>query len=66
MAPVMFDGLINGERFLTYVNQALVPALQRGDIVLLDNLSSHKIEGERAAIEAVGAEIDDLRPIRPI
>jgi transposase len=65
MAPAVFDGAINGNSFLAYVNQVLVPTLKHGDIVILDNLSSHKIEGVRAAIEAVGAEIRYLPPYSP-
>jgi transposase len=64
-APVVFDGPINGVSFLEYVRQALVPTLKRGDIVVLDNLSSHKVEGVRAAIEAAGAELRYLPPYSP-
>lgn len=64
-APAVFDGAINGECFLAYVQQVLVPTLQPGDIVILDNLSSHKVEGVRAAIEAAGAEIRHLPPYSP-
>lgn len=65
-APAVFDGPINGVSFLEYVRQVLVPTLQRGDIVVLDNLSSHKVDGVRAAIEAAGAESAICRPTRPI
>ena len=41
-APCLFDGPINGERFLAYVEQVLIPTLQPGDIVVMDNLGSHK------------------------
>ena len=54
-APAVFDGAINGESFLAYVEQVLVPTLRPGDIVVLDNLSSHKVDGVQAAIEAAGA-----------
>ena len=64
-APAVFDGAINGESFLAYVQQVLVPTLKRGDIVILDNLSSHKVEGVRAAIEAAGAQIRHLPPYSP-
>ena len=64
-APVVFDGAINGESFLAYVQQVLVPTLKAGDIVILDNLSSHKVEGVRQAIEAAGAEIRHLPPYSP-
>jgi transposase len=46
---------INGEKFLAYVEQVLTPTLSPGDIVIMDNLSSHKIAGVRQAIEAAGA-----------
>lgn len=49
-APVLFDGAVNGEIFLAYVRDHLVPTLERGDIVVMDNLSSHKVEGVRQAI----------------
>jgi transposase len=64
-APAVFDGAINGESFLAYVQQVLVPTLKAGDIVILDNLSSHKVEGVRQAIEAAGAEIRHLPPYSP-
>lgn len=64
-APAVFDGAINGASFLAYVQQVLVPTLLPGDIVILDNLSSHKVEGVRAAIEAAGAEIRHLPPYSP-
>jgi len=69
-APCVFDGAINGARFVAYVEQALVPTLRPGDIVVLDNLGAHKVKGVRAAIEAAGAELlylpsysPDLNPI---
>ena len=49
-APCLFDGPINGERFLAYVEQFLVPTLKRDDIVVLDNLGSHKGKAVRNAI----------------
>jgi transposase len=64
-APAVFDGAINAESFLAYVQQMLVPTLKPGDIVILDNLSSHKVEGVRAAIEAAGAEVRYLPPYSP-
>ena len=54
-APCVFDGPINGERFLAYVEQFLVPTLKRNDIVVLDNLGSHKGKAVRNAIKAAGA-----------
>ena len=69
-APLVIEGAMNGESFLSYVEQCLAPALNRGDIVVMDNLRAHKVAGVEAAIEAVGAELrylpkysPDLNPI---
>lgn len=64
-APCVFDGAINGARFLAYVEQALAPTLRAGDLVVLDNLKAHKVKGVRAAIEAAGAELLYLPPYSP-
>ena len=48
----MFDGAINGARFLAYVEQVLAPTLRAGDVVVMDNLAAHKVAGVRAAIAA--------------
>ena len=56
-APMVLDGPMNGEAFLAYVEQALVPELRPGDIVIMDNLPAHKIHGVRQAIEAAGASL---------
>jgi len=57
-APLVIEGAMNGEIFLSYVEQCLAPALNHGDIVVMDNLRAHKVAGvEEEAIEAVGAEI---------
>jgi len=64
-APCVFDGAINGERFRAWVEQFLTPALAPGDIVIKDNLSSHKVAGIREAIERVGAELVYLPPYSP-
>ena len=56
-APCLFDGPINGERFLAYVEQFLVPTLKPGDVVVLDNLGSHKGKAVRKAIRAAGARL---------
>jgi transposase len=64
-APCVFDGAINGARFLAYVEQALVPTLHPGDVVVMDNLRAHKVKGVRAAIEAAGAELLYLPPYSP-
>ena len=72
-APCLFDGPINGERFLAYVEQFLVPTLKPGDIVVLDNLGSHKGKAVRKAIRAAGARLlflpkysPDLNPIEQV
>jgi transposase len=69
-APFVIDGPMNGEWFLLYVEQVLAPTLSQGDIVIMDNLSSHKVAGVREAIEARGARLlylpaysPDLNPI---
>ena len=56
---------MTGERFRAYVSQTLVPTLQPGDTVILDNLSAHKVAGVREAIEAAGAHLLDLPPDSP-
>ena len=65
VAPLVVDGAINGELFRGYVEQHLAPTLASGDIIILDNLNSHKVAGVRAAIEAVGAELWYLPPYSP-
>ena len=69
-APCVFNGPINGETFRAYVQQLLVPALKPGDIVVMDNLGSHKSKAVRHAISAAGARLfflpkysPDLNPI---
>ena len=64
-APLVIDGAINGERFLAYVEQILAPTLSPGEIVVLDNLSSHKVKGVREAVEARGATTLYLPPYSP-
>ena len=64
-APMTLDGAINGEYFLAYVEQILVPTLQKEDIVVLDNVSSHKVTGVREAIESAGATVLYLPPYSP-
>jgi hypothetical protein len=54
-APWLFGGAMNGEMFLAWVQQGLAPALRTGEVVILDNLATHKIRGVREALEAVGA-----------
>ena len=64
-APCVIDGPINGETFLAYVEQFLVPTLEPGDIVVLDNLSAHKGERIRQLIEGRGARLEYLPPYSP-
>jgi len=64
-APWMFDGPMNGELFLAWVKQGLVPGLQRDDVVILENLAKHKVAGVREAIEAAGARLEYLPPYSP-
>ena len=54
---MVVDGPMDGELFLAWVEQFLCPTLQTGDIVILDNLSSHKVDGVQQAIAAVGARV---------
>lgn len=65
VAPMVLDGPINGEFFQAYVDQVLLPELRPGDIVVMDNLGSHKGAGVREAIEAVGASLLYLPPYSP-
>jgi transposase len=65
VAPMVLDGPINGLWFQAYVDQVLGPSLSPGDIVIMDNLGSHKGSKVRAAIEAVGARLLYLPPYSP-
>jgi putative transposase len=65
VAPVVFDGPINGQSFRAYVEQALVPVLRQGDIVVIDNLGSHKGKPIRDAIRKAGARLVFLPPYSP-
>ena len=64
-APCVLDGPMNAASFLAYVEQALVPTLRPGDIVVMDNLSSHKGAAIRRAIRAAGAKLFFLPPYSP-
>jgi transposase len=64
-APLVVDGAINGEIFLAYIKQVLAPTLRPGDIVIMDNLSSHKIAGVRETLTAAGATLLYLPPYSP-
>jgi transposase len=65
VAPLVLDGAINGAAFLAYIEQMLCPTLHLGDIVICDNLPSHKVSGVREAIEARGASLLYLPPYSP-
>jgi transposase len=69
-APCVFDGPMDGASFLIYVEHFLAPALRRGDVVVMDNLASHKVAGVKETIEGTGATLrylpaysPDLNPI---
>jgi transposase len=64
-APCVFDGPINGQCFRAYVEQHLVPVLEPGDIVVMDNLGSHKAAAIRRIIKAAGARLWFLPPYSP-
>jgi transposase len=64
-APWLFEGPMNGEMFLAWVTQGLAPALRPGEVVILDNLATHKIRGVREALEAAGARLLYLPPYSP-
>jgi len=61
-APAVFDGPMDGTCFLAYVEQVLAPTLEVRDIVVMDNLASHKVAGIKEAIEAKGASLRYLSP----
>jgi transposase len=72
-APWVLDGPINGESFTTYVERVLVPTLEVGDLVMMDNLGSHKRKAIRRAIRSAGAKLfllpkysPDLNPIEQV
>ena len=64
-APAAFDGAITAESFTAYVEQVLVPTLKRGDVVIWDNVRTHRAERALAAIEAKGARVLFLPPYSP-
>ncbi|MCH6257252.1 transposase [Puniceicoccaceae bacterium K14] len=64
-APWLLNAAMNGESFLTYVKTQLLPTLKAGDIVICDNLASHKVKGVAEAIESAGAKLAFLPPYSP-
>jgi transposase len=70
LVPLTYKGTLNGNLFLAYVTQCLAPTLNKGDIIIMDNASAHKVKGVEDAIEAKGAFVlwlptysPDLNPI---
>lgn len=63
--PVVIDGAMNGDSFKLFVKQELAPQLHPGDIVVMDNLSCHKVAGIKDSIEAAGASVLYLPPYSP-
>lgn len=59
------DGAVNGDLFTAFVRQVLVPTLRPGELVVMDNLSAHKVAGVREAIESAGASVVYLPPYSP-
>jgi transposase len=65
VAPMLIKGAMNGQAFLAYIEQCLVPTLKRRDIVVIDNVSFHKVAGVEEVIRAAGAELRYLPPYSP-
>ena len=65
VAPFAIEGAMNGDIFLAYIEQCLAPTLQPGDIVIMDNVATHKVSGVAEAIEAVGATLRYLPQYSP-
>ena len=64
-APMVVDGAMNGPLFLAYLRQILVPTLRAGDVVIMDNLSAHKVQGVEEIVASVGAKVLYLPPYSP-
>lgn len=64
-APMMIAGAVDGLVFTAYVAEVLCPTLQAGDLVVMDNLSVHKVQGIQALLEASGAKLMYLPPYSP-
>jgi transposase len=64
-APCLFEGAMDGEMFLAWIQHGLVTELHQGDLVLMANLATHKVAGVRQAIEKAGARLEYLPPYSP-
>jgi len=64
-APCLFEGAMDGEMFLAWIRLGLAAELQPGDLVIMDNLATHKVAGVRQAIEGAGARLEYLPPYSP-
>jgi len=64
-AAMSFEGAVNGDIFRVFVDQCLSPTLRYGDVVVMDNLPSHKVKGIEEAIESRGATLVYLPPYSP-
>jgi len=64
-APFLLDGPMDGDAFLVYVREILMPTLAAGDIVVMDHLPSHKVDGVQELLEATGATVQYLPPYSP-
>jgi transposase len=64
-APWLFEGAMDGEMFLAWVAEGLAPTLQKGDVVIMDNLATHKVPGVTEAIAAAGTRLLYLPPYSP-
>lgn len=62
---LVFNGALNGEMFTEYMRHCLAPTLKAGDVVIMDNLSSHKVKGLEKIVEERGARIEYLPPYSP-
>jgi len=63
--PLVFEGSLNGDLFKAYISKCLAPTLHQGDIVIMDNLTSHKVKGVAELISATGASVLYLPPYSP-
>jgi transposase len=62
---LMFEGALNGEMFISYMKNCLAPTLKEGDVIIMDNLSSHKVKGLEEVVKERGARIEYLPPYSP-